>query len=420
VEPSTRLTSSAFCYHAITVAAAAISSKNIRDASIQFEDIAQNGATELQVMRWKGTAWVPAYAGDGDITRVTAGNGLTGGGEEGNVTLTVGEGEGINVSASTVSLDRTFTDGLYVKAAGDTMTGSLHVMNTSLDENLLTLGWDDPDDGGMIKVLKSDGAPGVEMYGGSKSAGATMHMYSADLFSIIKFDSDDTGDDAVWLPDSSVSSEEIQNEPGIAVSLGNNTLYSSMTTLDTITITIPAAGYIIVDARGGIFTTTPDEYISAAVQIDETEGGDFDPYYSTYGSSDSGIAHDAFYISRVYYKPAGTHSFLFEGLSSYTGSGLAWASVDNLMMTARYYPTAYGDVEVYVSPAAAAAFDQATPIAADNNNSSSRLRPADGYRVDLRELELKATRARLAAEQAERELLEAQMQQMRQSQNHYE
>jgi hypothetical protein len=41
----------------------------------------------------------------GDITQVTAGNGLTGGGTSGAVTLTVGAGTGIDVAASSISVD---------------------------------------------------------------------------------------------------------------------------------------------------------------------------------------------------------------------------------------------------------------------------------------------------------------------------
>ncbi|MER3524122.1 MAG: hypothetical protein C4326_08665 [Ignavibacteria bacterium] len=37
----------------------AVASANIQDGSILFQDIAQNGAVEGQVMKWTGTAWVP-------------------------------------------------------------------------------------------------------------------------------------------------------------------------------------------------------------------------------------------------------------------------------------------------------------------------------------------------------------------------
>lgn len=86
-----------------------------------------------QLLKWNGATWgcandVDTNAG-GDITDVVAGAGLSGGGATGAVTLDIGAGTGITVNANDVALNTTFTDGRYVNATGDTMSGSLDMGN---------------------------------------------------------------------------------------------------------------------------------------------------------------------------------------------------------------------------------------------------------------------------------------------------
>lgn len=218
------------------------------------------------------------------------------------------------------------------------------------------------------------------------------------------------GDESVQLPDSSIHSAEILDEPGLAseVSSAYVSLTPGMTDIETVSITTPSDGYILVQGDCYVQTdgATSDNHIRC--QIDEEEGGDVVvPYFTQVGqwAYHSTVAHSyAISAHRIYYKPAGNYTFRLEGEATSTAHT---TNAINATVTALFIPTGYESVKSYVSDPAG--FDNAAPIevAADNNSASTET----AYEVDLRELEVKALRERAEALKAERDLYEAQLQQ---------
>ncbi|ULO08146.1 DUF2793 domain-containing protein [Paenibacillus sp. 19GGS1-52] len=68
---------------------------------------------EQKIYSWNGSAWVRT---GGALQTITAGNGLTGGGQADTVTLSIGTGYGINVTADAIAV--TASKGIIVDAAG--------------------------------------------------------------------------------------------------------------------------------------------------------------------------------------------------------------------------------------------------------------------------------------------------------------
>ncbi len=223
------------------------------------------------------------------------------------------------------------------------------------------------------------------------------------------------GDAAVSLPVDAVSSAEILDEPGIAQSHDNGAVsfYSgnASATVDilSVSISIPAAGYIVLtaDAQFGLFT----ENATAGAQITDVSGGaaDWNHYFYVGGpAASSGTVSPGYVpvsIHRTYYEPApGTYTFYFQAWNDYNASAAyAWSPT----FTALYTPVSYGSVVTSATAGDLPRFESVTPTSSAGNGPGKPV--VSGSLVDLRELELRATRERLEAEQAERRLIEARL-----------
>jgi hypothetical protein len=181
----------------------------------------------------------------------------------------------------------------------------------------------------------------------------------------------------------------------------------------TVTLTTPADGYIVVeaDAQHGIYGSATANQNYAHIQIDETAGGGYEVgHYFLSGYSSIPGAHNfnmwaPVSIRRTYYKPAGAYTFRLEAC------GVQTETLQNYLMsptiTATFYPTGYGSVTTAATPEEASRFSnvQRTVSVGQLPQEAS----SEGALVDLRELELRATQARLQAEQAQRQLIEARL-----------
>jgi hypothetical protein len=102
---------------------------------------------------------------------ITAGNGLTGGGDlSANRTLTVGGGSGITVNANDIAIDSSYTgfDGRYVNVTGDTITGTLTLGSNPSNAGELRV--NDTSTTAYTVAFKGTGTRGYAFEGSASSA----------------------------------------------------------------------------------------------------------------------------------------------------------------------------------------------------------------------------------------------------------
>ncbi len=225
--------------------------------------------------------------------------------------------------------------------------------------------------GGSIQLSDSTGNPTIELHGGLP------------------------GDSSVILPDSAINTDEILNEPGIAIAKESAQIELStgtMTDLVTLDITIPDDGYIVLYGKCYLLLSGTTGANSARIQIDEEEGGtDLFPYYTQAGLGgyvNTEVNYFPIYVTRTYYKTAGTYTFRMEGraINPLPAVAKTWDHI----LTATYFSTSYGWVSgVATNPSG---HPEAIPFNIGSNDAPDRT--GIYYNIDLRTEERKNKNAR--------------------------
>jgi hypothetical protein len=194
-------------------------------------------------------------------------------------------------------------------------------------------------------------------------------------------------DSSVMLPESAISSTETLDEPGIAASINIDqvSLFTGvMTDLLTLDVEIPRDGYIVLHGKCYVLlegTTGPN---NALIQIDEEEGGGSSfPYYSVAGLGgyvNTDVSYFPVYVTRIYYKEAGVHTFRMEGRAGYPlpAQAKSWDHV----LTAVYYPTAYSGTRSLTTDQ-----NQSGAVPVDVQDRALPDKNGRYYLIDLRDVE---------------------------------
>jgi hypothetical protein len=258
----------------------------------------------------------------------------------------------------------------------------------------------------LVEILGRDGGPND--FGGEISL-YTRRASTPDP-QVVFISGDQTGDLGVQFKPGVISAYEMWNEPGLAhgqdiVSAVNLNSTTSMQDLVTVTIDLPEDGYVLLTGHCyvGVSGTTASQ--GGYIQIDNAAGGNLiPPYYNFAGAggyfSDAVFHWWPIHTERIFFETQGSHTYRLEG-RRWTNNGAA--QIWNPTLTALYIPTSYGTVEGTLSESASVGFQSATPIQPTSGDANS----AGLVKVDLRDLEVRALKARQEAHRAYNKAREA-------------
>ena len=235
--------------------------------------------------------------------------------------------------------------------------------------------------GGELKLYDSDGTMEIELYAGAAS-----------------------NDSKVALPDSSINSDEILNEPGLAHGTASMvSLSTSQTDIATVDVNVPAAGYVYVLGRCDVYIYDHTELSGVTLNIYSTADSVVGDWLCFTGLPSGLNRREPAVVDAIFYcSPPGTYTFTLEG-NKLVASGSALAM--NVSLTAIYIPTSYAAVTTLAKDPGDVPNAVPVPVYDHEGNPTGETR----YEVDLRYYELKAKEAQLREKAARIKTLEAEL-----------
>ncbi len=300
------------------------------------------------------------------------------------------------------------------------------VPNTMNYQGRLTDGAGDPvadDSYSIVFSIYDDETDGTSLWNSGAQSVATVdglfnyalgsnEVFPADLFDDparylgIAVDSDPEMTPRTRLRNVPYSFRTAIDEPGIAQELSSTVIdvtgENSYITIISVTIDIPAPGYVVVEAIGNavFHNTTGPNSMFYTIDKGWTSGTGNRSLYVGFQTDTPSLNMIYFPISskRTYYETtAGSHTYR---LAAHDISMVGTKFIYRPVITATYFPTSYGTVSTMVQDPSGD-FDDAERVSIENPDGTS----STAYKVDLRSLELKTKEAQLRAREAELEAL---------------
>jgi hypothetical protein len=181
----------------------------------------------------------------------------------------------------------------------------------------------------------------------AQSFGTGYALYSAGPLAVIGF-----GDASVQLPNDAINSQEMLDEPGVAAKYMNGFFFAanstSNQTVDSVTITVPAAGKVIIQSSGYTnfsHTNGTADNISTNILTDPT-ANIYSPGVSSFvipttEPTSSGARQPFANVAIFNAASSGTYKYYLVW-RQFSGASIASSTVGYTSIVATYYPTTYG------------------------------------------------------------------------------